>query len=235
LSDNYQDDNVVVEFKDVIKKYPNGAMALNNINLKIKKGEFVFLVGPSGSGKSSLLKLILKEEDPSFGKVIVNGCNISTLKKKFIPHFRRTLGVVFQNFRLLPKKTVYGNVELAMQIVNASPKQIRRRIPTVLSLVGLSKKSSRYPNQLSGGEQQKVALARALVNEPVVLIADEPTGNLDPDNSRDILTLLNDICSRGTTVIVATHEMGIVKQMKKRVIQIESGAIVKDYPADTFG
>jgi len=173
----------VVEYRGVSKRYPNGTLALNNINLTINKGEFAFFVGPSGSGKSTLLKLILKEEDPTEGEVFVNGYELSKMTRKDIPFLRRSLGVVFQDFRLLPNKTVYENVEFAMQITEALPKEIRRQVPMALALVGLSKKAKAYPHQLSGGEQQRVALARALVNNPSLLIADEPTGNLDPETS----------------------------------------------------
>jgi len=172
----------VVEYRGVSKRYPNGTLALNNINLTINKGEFAFFVGPSGSGKSTLLKLILKEEDPTEGEVFVNGYELSKMTRKDIPFLRRSLGVVFQDFRLLPNKTVYENVEFAMQITEALPKEIRRQVPMALALVGLSKKAKAYPHQLSGGEQQRVALARALVNNPSLLIADEPTGNLDPEH-----------------------------------------------------
>lgn len=218
----------MIEFKSVSKKYPNGTLALDNINICIKKGEFAFLVGPSGSGKSTLLKLIMKEEDSTEGEVFVNGYNVSTLRRKEVPYLRRSLGVVFQDFRLLPNKTVYENVGFAMQITEAMPKEIRRQVPMALALVGLSKKANAYPNQLSGGEQQRVALARALVNNPALLIADEPTGNLDPETSWEIMKLLSEVNCRGTTVIVTTHEKSIVNTMKKRVIAIAKGNIVRD-------
>ncbi|WP_265447291.1 cell division ATP-binding protein FtsE [Acetivibrio straminisolvens] len=218
----------MVEYRSVSKKYPNGTLALSNINLTINKGEFAFFVGPSGSGKSTLLKLILKEEDPTEGEVFVNGYELSKMSRKEIPLLRRSLGVVFQDFRLLPNKTVYENVEFAMQITEALPKEIRRQVPMALALVGLSKKAKAYPNQLSGGEQQRVALARALVNNPALLIADEPTGNLDPETSWEIMKLLAEVNYRGTTVIVATHEKSIVDAMKKRVIAIDRGVIVRD-------
>jgi len=218
----------VVEFKNVVKKYSNGTLALSNVNFCINKGEFAFLVGPSGSGKSTILKLILKEEDTTEGEVFVNGYDLSMLKRKEIPSFRRSLGVVFQDFRLLPNKTVYENVEFAMQITEALPKEIRRQVPMSLALVGLSRKAKSYPNQLSGGEQQRVALARALVNNPSLIIADEPTGNLDPETSWEIMKLIQEVNMRGTTVIVATHEKSIVDKMKKRVIAIEKGEIKRD-------
>lgn len=218
----------MVEFKSVVKKYSNGTLALSNVNFCIKKGEFAFLVGPSGSGKSTILKLILKEEDSTEGEVFVNGYDLSMLKRKEIPSFRRSLGVVFQDFRLLPNKTVYENVEFAMQITEALPKEIRRQVPMSLALVGLSRKANAYPNQLSGGEQQRVAFARALVNNPSLIIADEPTGNLDPETSWEIMKLIQEVNMRGTTVIVATHEKSIVDKMKKRVIAIEKGEIKRD-------
>jgi cell division transport system ATP-binding protein len=218
----------VIEFKDVTKYYPNGAIGLDNVSFKIEKGEFVFIVGHSGSGKSTLLKLILHEETPSSGEVYVNEFAIHDMLKSEIPYLRRGLGVVFQDFRLLPNKTVYENVAFAMQIVEAQPKDIRRQVPVALALVGLSKKARSYPNQLSGGEQQRVAVARALVNNPSILIADEPTGNLDPETSWEIMDLIEEINQRGTTVIVATHEKNIVDQMKKRVFNLEYGKITRD-------
>jgi len=218
----------VVEFRAVTKEYSNGTMALKNVNINITKGEFAFIVGQSGSGKSTMLKLILKEEDPSSGEVFVNGYNVSALKRKEIPYLRRSLGTVFQDFRLLPNKTVYENVAFTMQITEALPKEIRRQVPMSLALVGLSKKANVYPRQLSGGEQQRVALARALVNNPPLLIADEPTGNLDPETSWEIMKLLSEVNCRGTTVIVATHEKSIVDRMKRRVIAIDKGSIVRD-------
>jgi len=218
----------VVEFRNVTKRYPNGTLALKGVNLRVNKGEFVFIIGSSGSGKSTLLKLILKEEDPTEGEVIVNGYRISTMKRKQIPYLRRSLGVVFQDFRLLPNKTVYENVAFAMQVVEAMPREIRRQVPMALALVGLSRKANALPGQLSGGEQQRVALARAIVNNPSLLIADEPTGNLDPETSWEIMRLLEEINQRGTTVLVATHEKSIVDAMKKRVIAINKGEVVRD-------
>jgi len=218
----------MIEFKNVSKKYSTGTEAVHNANFKINKGEFAFLVGTSGSGKSTLIKLILKEEKPTSGTIIINGKDTTFLKQSRVPFLRRSMGVVFQDFRLLPDKTVYENVAFAMYIVKATPRHIRRQVPMVLSLVGLSEKAKMYPNELSGGEQQRVALARALVNNPSMLIADEPTGNLDPETAWDIMTLLDDINKRGTTVVVATHAKDIVDQMKKRVIQIDKGEIVRD-------
>lgn len=218
----------MVELKNVSKTYPNGTVALRNVNLKIEKGEFVFCVGPSGSGKSTLVKLLLKEEDATEGEVFVNGYDVTSMKHKEVPYLRRSLGVVFQDFRLLPNKTVYENVAFAMQITEALPKEIRRQVPMALALVGLSRKANMLPSQLSGGEQQRVALARALVNNPAILIADEPTGNLDPETSWEIMKLLNEVNHRGTTVIVTTHEKSIVDEMRKRVIAISKGLIVRD-------
>jgi cell division transport system ATP-binding protein len=218
----------VVELRDVSKTYPNGTIALRDVNLKIDKGEFVFLVGPSGSGKSTLIKLLLKEEDATEGEVYVNGQDVTSMSRNEVPYLRRSLGVVFQDFRLLPNKTVYENVAFAMIITEALPKEIRRQVPMALALVGLSRKANMYPGQLSGGEQQRVVLARALVNNPALLVADEPTGNLDPETSWEIIKLLSEVNQRGTTVIVATHEKSIVDEMKKRVIAIEKGMIVRD-------
>ena len=218
----------MIEFKNVYKKYSTGTEAVNNANFKIEKGEFAFLVGASGSGKSTLIKLILKEEEPTSGNIIRNGKDTTFLKPKRIPYLRRSMGVVFQDFRLLSDKTVYENVAFAMNIVKATPKHIRRQVPMVLSLVGLSGKAKVYPDELSGGEQQRVALARALVNNPSMIIADEPTGNLDPETAWDIMNLLNEINLRGTTVVIATHAKDIVDQMKKRVIEIDKGVIVRD-------
>lgn len=218
----------MIEFKNVYKKYSTGTEAVNNVSFKIEKGEFAFIVGASGSGKSTLIKLILKEEEPTSGNIIINGKDTTFLKQKRIPYLRRSMGVVFQDFRLLPDKTVYENVAFAMNIVKATPKHIRRQVPMVLSLVGLSGKAKVYPDELSGGEQQRVALARALVNNPSMIIADEPTGNLDPETAWDIINLLNEINLRGTTIVVATHAKAIVDKMKKRVIEIEQGEIIRD-------
>ena len=218
----------MIEFKNVSKTYSTGTEAVHNANFVIEKGDFCFLVGASGSGKSTLIKLILKEEEPSEGNIIINGKDTTFLKPKRVPYLRRSMGVVFQDFRLLPDKTVYENVAFAMNIVKATPKHIRRQVPMVLSLVGLSGKSKVYPDELSGGEQQRVALARALVNNPSMIIADEPTGNLDPETAWDIMNLLNEINMRGTTMVIATHAKDIVNKMKKRVIEIEKGVIVRD-------
>ena len=218
----------MIEFKNVVKKYSTGTEAVHNANFRIEKGDFAFLVGASGSGKSTLIKLILKEEEPKEGNIIINGKDTTFLKPKRVPYLRRSMGVVFQDFRLLSDKTVYDNVAFAMNIVKATPKHIRRQVPMVLSLVGLSGKAKVYPHELSGGEQQRVALARALVNNPSMIIADEPTGNLDPETAWEIMNLLNEINLRGTTVVIATHAKDIVDKMKKRVIEIEKGIIIRD-------
>ena len=219
----------MIEFRNVSKKYDSSdTVAIQNANFRINKGEFAFLVGSSGSGKSTMIKLILKEEQPTSGKIIINGKDTTFLKPSRVPYLRRSMGVVFQDFRLLPDKTVYENVAFAMYVVKATPKHIRRQVPMVLSLVGLSEKARVYPNELSGGEQQRVALARAIVNNPAMLIADEPTGNLDPNTAWDIMGLLNDINLRGTTVVVATHAKDIVDRMNKRVIRIDQGNIIRD-------
>ena len=218
----------MIEFKHVTKTYDTGTEAGHDASFVIEKGEFAFLVGASGSGKSTLIKLILKEEQATKGSIIIDGKDITHIKKKRIPYLRRSMGVVFQDFRLLPDKTVYENVAFAMNIVNANPRHIKRQVPMVLNLVGLSDKEKMYPNELSGGEQQRVALARALVNNPSMIIADEPTGNFDPKTAWDIMSLLNDINARGTTVVMATHAEDIVNQMRKRVIEINNGIIVRD-------
>jgi cell division transport system ATP-binding protein len=218
----------MIEFKNVSKIYATGVEAVKDASFEIDKGEFVFLVGSSGSGKSTMIKMILKEVEPNNGDIIVNGANITELPKSKIPKLRRSMGIVFQDFRLLSDKTVYDNVAYAMRVTEASPRAIKRQVPNVLSLVGLLNKAKVYPDQLSGGEQQRVALARAIVNNPVMLIADEPTGNLDPTTAWEIMSLLNDINRRGTTVVVATHAKEIVDRMQKRVIAIDKGAIYSD-------
>ncbi|KPU26986.1 ABC transporter [Caloranaerobacter sp. TR13] len=218
----------MIDFINVSKEYSNGVKALSNINIHIDKGEFVFIVGSSGAGKSTLIKLLLKEEEPTEGKIYLNNMDITRVKNRRIPYIRRNIGVVFQDFRLLKNKTVYENVAFAMEIVGSSSKEVRRQVPMVLSMVGLSSKAHSYPDQLSGGEQQRVSIARALVNRPTVLIADEPTGNLDPDTSWEIMGLLKEINRRGTTVLMATHARDIVNAMRRRVIALENGRVVKD-------
>jgi cell division transport system ATP-binding protein len=219
----------------VSKTYQNGTMALNDVSLFIDKGEFVFVVGPSGAGKSTLIKLLMREEVPDSGNIVINDFDVPHLRRKDIPYLRRSMGIVFQDFRLLPNKTVYENIAFAMKIVEASAREIRRQVPFLLGMVGLSNKAKMYPHQLSGGEQQRVALARALVNNPSVLIADEPTGNSDPETAWDIVKLLHDINRRGTTVVMATHAREIVNDMKKRVIALEKGMIVRDEKKGVYG
>lgn len=218
----------MIEFRNVTKVYSTGITAVDNTSLEIEKGEFVFIVGSSGCGKSTLMKMLMKEVEPTEGQILVNGRDITKISKRSIPNLRRSMGIVFQDFRLLPDKTVYENVAYAMRVIEASPKIIKRQVPNVLSLVGLLEKANAYPDQLSGGEQQRVAVARAIVNNPSVLIADEPTGNLDPDTAWEIMSLLNDINRRGTTVVVATHAKDIVDKMQKRVIAIEKGNVYSD-------
>ena len=218
----------MIEFKGVSKINNNNVKALSNVNVKIDTGEFVFLVGPSGSGKSTFIRMLLKEVEPSTGTITVGKNKLDKVTRKQIPYYRRKIGMVFQDFRLIPTLNVYENVAFAMKIIEASPKEIRRRVPMVLSLVGLSHKYKMFPNELSGGEQQRVSLARAIVNNPSVLIADEPTGNLDPETAKEIMDLLVDINKSGTTIVMATHAKEIVDSMKKRVIAIEGGRIVRD-------
>ena len=218
----------MIEIRKAVKIYENGAKGLEGIDLYIGKGEFAFVVGSSGSGKTSLIRLLLKETELTSGKIRVNGEDISKITRRKLPYYRRKMGVVFQDFRLLKDKTVFDNVAYAMQIVEATNREIRRTVPQVLHLVGLEKKAKAYPTQLSGGEQQRTALARAIVNRPPLLIADEPTGNLDPDTAWDIMSLLGEINLRGTTVLVATHAHDIVDQMQKRVISLKKGLIVRD-------
>ena len=218
----------MIRFIDVKKEYDNGTKALKGINVRIDDGEFVFLVGPSGSGKSTLIKLITAEIAPTDGRVMVNGFNLNNITPRQVPQMRRTLGVIFQDFRLIEKKTVYENLSFAMRAIGASNRELRRRIPYVLQLVGLGQKGDRYPGQLSGGEQQRVAIARALVNNPSMIIADEPTGNLDPGRSLEIMMLLERINELGTTVLVVTHERNLVNRFNKRVVTIENGRIISD-------
>ena len=218
----------MIRFTDIYKAYDNGTKALKGISFQINDGEFVFLVGPSGSGKSTIIKLITAEVAPTDGRLMVNGYNLNTIRPRQVPYMRRTLGVIFQDFRLIEKKTVYDNLTFAMRAVGASPKEIRRRIQYVLELVGLEGKSSRRPDELSGGEQQRVTIARALVNNPSMIIADEPTGNLDPQRSLEIMMLLEKINELGTTVLVVTHEKELVNRFSKRVIAIENGRLISD-------
>ena len=218
----------MIRLKDVEKTYENGTEALQGISFTIEDGEFVFLVGPSGSGKSTIIKLLTGEVIPTAGRVMVNGFSMSRISDRQIPYMRRTIGVIFQDFRLIPKKTVFDNLSLAMRAVGATPRDIRTRIPYVLELVGLNGMEDRYPDELSGGEQQRVAIARALVNNPSTIVADEPTGNLDPNRSLEIMTLLERINALGTTVVVVTHERDLVNHFDKRVIMIDHGQVNGD-------
>ena len=218
----------MIRFIDVYKEYDNGTKALKGINLRIDDGEFVFLVGPSGSGKSTIIKLITGEIGLTEGKLMVNGYSLNNISPRQVPLMRRTLGIIFQDFRLIDKKTVYENLSFAMRAIGASPRDVKRRIPYVLQLVGLEHKADRYPGQLSGGEQQRVAIARALVNNPQMIIADEPTGNLDPARSYEIMLLLEEINNLGTTVLVVTHERELVERFTKRVIAIDEGKVISD-------
>lgn len=225
----------MIEMFDVWKTYPNGVNALQGINIKIDKGEFVYVVGPSGAGKSTFIKLMYREERPTKGQIFLNSFNVERLKEKQIPQIRRNIGVVFQDYRLLPSLTAYENVAFAMEVIECNKKSIRKKVPEMLELVGLKEKMNAMPNQLSGGEQQRVALARALVNNPSVIIADEPTGNLDPETSMEIMALFEKINFRGTTIVMATHNRDIVNKMKKRVIAIENGKVARDEQRGEYG
>ena len=224
----------MIRLIDVYKEYDNGTLALQGVNLRLDDGEFAFLVGPSGSGKSTIIKLLTAEEYATGGRVMVNGFNLNNIRRWQIPHLRRTLGVVFQDFRLIEKKTVWENLEFAMRAAGASPRSMRKRIPFVLNLVGLGEKADVYPNEMSGGEQQRVAIARALVNNPKMIIADEPTGNLDPQRSLEIMTLLERINSMGTTLLVVTHEKELVNRFSKRVVTIKDGTLVSDEEGGSY-
>lgn len=218
----------MIEFKDVSVTYSGGVDALSNVNLKINSGDFAFVVGSSGAGKSTMIKLILKEIEATSGEVLVNGYNLSKLKRSKVPNLRRTIGVVFQDFRLIPTMTVYDNIAFVLRVINAPQKYIRSRVPYVISLVGLGHKAKKYPNELSGGEQQRVALARALVNDPALIIADEPTGNIDPALSYEIVELFKGINACGTTILMVTHEHDIVKYFGGRIININAGTVAFD-------
>lgn len=218
----------MIELREVTKEYSKGVAALNGVSLKIEPGEFVFIVGDSGSGKSTLIRLLMKELEPTTGDVIVMGKNLGNLKHKDIPYYRRKIGVVFQDFRLLKDRNVYENIAFALRVTETPTRVLKKKVPAALSLVGLAQKYKSYPKQLSGGEQQRVAIARAIVNEPAILLADEPTGNLDPSNSWEIMKLLEEANERGTTVIVVTHNREIVNAMQKRVITMKKGLIVSD-------
>ena len=218
----------MIEFKDVSKIYNNNVKALSNVSIKINSGDFVFLVGASGAGKSTFIKMLLKEVDPTTGEIIVAGKELSKITRRQTPYYRRKIGMVFQDFRLIPTLNVYENFAFAMRVVEASPREIRKRVPEVLAKVGLDRKYKMFPNELSGGEQQRVSLARAIVNKPSLLIADEPTGNLDPETANGIMELLDEINKSGTTILMATHAKDIVDNMKKRVIAIDKGTVVRD-------
>lgn len=218
----------MIEISNLTKTYEKNSRALKGIDISIEDGEFVFITGRSGSGKSTLLRILLKEVEPSSGRVVVNDMDLGRMPRRFVPKYRRTLGVVFQDFRLLKDRTVYENVAFAQRVIGESGRTIRQSVPRMLKLVGLSSKYKSFPHQLSGGEQQRVAIARALINRPALLLADEPTGNLDPQNAKEIMKLLEEINSRGTTVIVVTHSREIVDMMKKRVITLDKGYVISD-------
>lgn len=221
-------DRPVIEFKGVSKTYPTGTHALEDVNIKINKGEFAFVVGSSGAGKSTFMKLIMREEKANTGTITVNGFNLTKMRRKSIPMLRRTMGIVFQDFRLIPKMNVFDNVAFAMHVVGANRREIRKEVSKALSKVGLGDKARSMPNELSGGEQQRVGLARALVNSPDLIIADEPTGNVDPNMSYEIVSLLTEINRKGTTVLMVTHDHNLVRDFKHRVIMLDSGRIVAD-------
>lgn len=225
----------MIEMNDVYKTYPNGVIAVNGINVKIKKGEFVYVVGPSGAGKSTFIKMMYREEKPTKGTITVNGINLANLRNSKVPVFRRNIGVVFQDFKLLPSLTVYENVAFALEVIEVEPKEIKKRVMDVLDLVGLKHKARMMPNELSGGEQQRVSIARSIVNNPKVVIADEPTGNLDPETSWDIMNIFEEINSRGTTIVMATHNKEIVDNLRHRVIAVENGTIMRDEQRGEYG
>ncbi len=225
----------MLEMINVSKIYPGGSVALQDVNIRIDQGEFVFIVGPSGAGKSTFFKMLFREVLPSSGKVIVNGHDLVKMTDKEIPYFRRQLGIVFQDYRLLPDRTVYDNVAFAMQVIETPYRKIKRRVNDVLDLVGLRKRAHAYPTELSGGEQQRIAIARAIVNDPILLIADEPTGNLDPETSWEIMDIFREVNKSGTTIVMATHDREIVDEMEKRVIAIEHGHIVRDDAKGVYG
>ena len=225
----------MIHMQNVMKVYDNGAVALDNVNIDIEKGEFVFLVGPSGAGKSTFIKMLFREILPTSGMITVNGKNTMTMANAEVPYLRRSLGVIFQDYRLLPDKTVYENIAFAMQVIEAPRRQMQRSVNSVLDIVGLRDKYKCFPNQLSGGEQQRVAIARAIVNNPAIVIADEPTGNLDPDTSWEIMDIFQRINASGTTIVMATHDKTIVDAMQKRVIAIEDGKIARDEARGGYG
>lgn len=224
----------MIEFNNVTKTYKKDFTAVKNINLSIAQGEFLFVIGKSGAGKSTLIKLLLKEINPTEGVIKYNNQNITKIRKRNISEYRRKIGFIFQDYRLLPKLTVYENIAFAMEMICCNSKNIRREVPLVLSMVGLSDKAKSYPDELSGGEQQRVAIARAVINKPETIIADEPTGNLDDDTSKEIMKILTEINKRGTTIIMATHDRDIVKKYQRRVVELKNGVIIKDIKAGGY-
>lgn len=225
----------MIQMKNVYKKYPNGIVALNGMNVEIKQGEFVYIVGPSGAGKSTFIKMMYREESPTSGQMLVNGVDLAKIKRKNIPLLRRQIGVVFQDFKLLPRMNVYENVAFALEVIEEKPEAIRKRVLEVLDLVGLKHKARMFPRELSGGEQQRISVARSIVNTPKVVIADEPTGNLDPETSWEIMNLFERINASGTTILMATHNREIVNTIRHRVIAIEGGLIVRDEAGGDYG
>lgn len=225
----------MIEMKDVYKKYPNGVIASNGISVKINKGEFVYVVGPSGAGKSTFIKLMYREERATSGSIIVNDTDVTALRDQKVPLLRRQLGVVFQDFKLLPRLTVYENIAFALEVIEEQPTIVKERVMQVIAKVGLAKKAQHFPHELSGGEQQRVAIARAIVNKPAVVIADEPTGNLDPDTAWGIMDIFHDINQDGTTIVMATHNKDIVNSLRRRVIAIDGGEIVRDEYGGDYG
>lgn len=225
----------MLKMTDVSKVYPGGSVALQNVDIHIEPGEFVFVVGPSGAGKSTFIKMLFREVLPTTGSIFVNGVDILSLTPNEIPYMRRQLGIIFQDYRLLPDRTVYENVAFAMEVIETPRRKIKRRVLNVLDLVGLRHRADAYPNELSGGEQQRIAIARAIVNDPIMVIADEPTGNLDPETSWDIMEIFKEINAEGTTIVMATHDKEIVDAMGKRVIAIENGQIVRDEASGVYG
>ena len=225
----------MIVMKDVYKKYSNGVVASNGINIEIGRGEFVYVVGPSGAGKSTFIKMMYREETPTSGDIFIDGINLATLKRSKVPHLRRRIGVVFQDFKLLPKLNVYENVAFALEVIEETPAKIRKKVTDVLELVGLAQKARMFPDELSGGEQQRVAIARSIVNVPPLVIADEPTGNLDPETSYEIMNIFERINARGTTIVMATHNKEIVNTMVHRVIAVEGGLIARDEHGGAYG
>ena len=224
----------MIRMRNVYKTYPNGVGAIYDLNLSINKGEFVFIIGGSGSGKSTLIKMLYREEKPTRGEIVLGGINVAKLRNSQVYKLRRKIGVVFQDYKLLPKLTVYENIAFALEVTGTETKEIRSRVIDVLAKVGLKSKAKQYPDKLSGGEQQRVAIARAIVNNPKILICDEPTGNLDPKISMEIMSILNDINKEGTTILMVTHDIDIVNAIKKRVLQLKDGRLVMDYPEGKF-